>query len=300
MKLGRLAKTLILVAWLVFMTRLLTMTVPSGLSLGTSFDDKLIHIGLFGILAYLLIETVESYYVLKYRYVIILSFLLAVIYAQLMEDVQGYLTYRSRDLVDTLAGTLGAALAAMAVYFHDYYRVKKPKLLLHMCCIGCGVAVIKKLRKEYDVVLYFYNPNISPRSELSKRLSEIKRIAKSFHLQVIVSHALHRTWLQKIRGHEHEPERGGRCVICYRDRLTSTARRAKRLGFDAFTSTLSISPHKNYDVIKRLGEELQSELGVKFLDEDFKKDGGFQRSCKLSKELNLYRQTYCGCEFSKR
>lgn len=299
-KLGRKTKVILLLTWLAFITWLLIMPVSQGISLGTGYDDKVIHFIIFSALVYFLIETVEAFYVLKYRYVIVLSFFISIGYAQLMEIMQGYLGYRSNDLQDTLAGLLGSLFAAVVIYLFDYRKKSKPKLLLHICCIGCGVSIIDHLSEQYDVYLFFYNPNIFPLGELRKRLNEIKKVAKIYKLNVIISHATHRRWRKMVKGHEDEPERGGRCTICYRDRLTKTALRAKRLGFDAFTSTLSISPHKNFPVIKQIGTELADQLGIEFIAEDFKKNGGFQKSCEISKKLDLYRQDYCGCEFSIR
>jgi predicted adenine nucleotide alpha hydrolase (AANH) superfamily ATPase/VanZ family protein len=300
MRLGKSAKLTLLAAWLGFITWLFVMPIPPGLSLGFDYEDKLVHLLLFSVLVYLLIEAVESFYILKYRYVILASVLLSTAYAQFIEIIQGVIGYRSRDVWDALAGLLGSLLAAGAIYWLDYYKQKKPKLLLHICCIGCGVSLIDKLSEKFDVYLFFYNPNIFPRQEYKKRLSEIRRVAKLYRLNVIISRATHRRWKKLIKGRESDPERGGRCTICYRYRMTKTALRAKRLGFDAFTTTLSISPHKNYPVIKKIGEELAQHTGIAFLDEDFKKNGGFQRSCEISKKLNLYRQDYCGCEFSIR
>lgn len=300
MYLSRHTKIFLLIAWLGLISWLLFMPVPKGLGLGFSYDDKLVHMLLFGVLVYFLIEAVEAFYVLKYRYVIIASVAISTAYAQFAEVIQGILGYRTKDVWDMLAGFLGSLIAAGVIYRLDYRQAKKPKLLLHICCIGCGVSILDKLSTEYDVYLFFYNPNIFPTGEFKKRLNEVRRIAELYKLNVIISHATHRQWRKMIKGHEDEPERGGRCTVCYRDRLTKTARRAKRLGFDAFTSTLSISPHKNYPVIKKIGDELAKELKIEFIDEDFKKNGGFQKSCEISKKLDLYRQDYCGCEFSIR
>lgn len=300
MRLSKSSKLALLATWLGFITWLFVMPIPPGLNLGFDYEDKIMHLLLFSVLVYLLIEAVESFYILKYRYVILASVLLSTAYAQFIEIIQGVLGFRSRDAWDTLAGLAGSLLAAGLIYWLDYYKRRKPKLLLHICCIGCGVSLIDKLSEKFDVYLFFYNPNIFPRQEYKKRLSEIRRVAKLYRLNVIISRATHRHWKKIIKGHENEPERGGRCTICYRDRMTRTALRAKRLGFDAFSTTLSISPHKNYPVIKKIGEELAERTGIAFLDEDFKKNGGFQRSCEISKQLNLYRQDYCGCEFSIR
>lgn len=175
---------------------------------------------------------------------------------------------------------------------------RKPKLLLHICCVGCGVAVMRELKGDYQVTLYFYNPNIFPAEEFNKRLMEAKRIASEFELDLIIEDYDHIAWLELVKGHEKDPERGERCLICYQDRLKRTAAKAKELAFGHFTTTLSVSPHKDAKAIIMLGNELASKYGLKFLDQDFKKQDGFKKACELSKELGLYRQDYCGCEFS--
>lgn len=300
MKLGRLGNLILFGSWLGIVTWLLVMPMPPGADIGISYADKIVHVILFGILVYFLIETIESFYILKYRYVILASFTLTIIYAEIMEIVQGCLAYRTNDPWDTMAGIVGSTIAAGLIIRHDRHASRKPKLLLHTCCIGCGVSLIEKLSIDFDVHLFFYNPNIFPKQELHKRLEEIKKVSRLKKLKIIVSHASHSQWLKKIKGYENEPERGRRCNVCYRDRLAKTAHKAKQLGFQAFSSTLSISPHKNYPIIKQIGTELGHELDLEFLDDDFKKNGGFQKSCEISRELNLYRQDYCGCEFSIR
>ena len=173
---------------------------------------------------------------------------------------------------------------------------EKPKLLLHVCCIGCGAYVGDFLKSDYDVVLYFYNPNIFPGDEHEKRLEETRRVAKKFEFELFEENYDHDAWLKKIAGHEQDQERGERCRICYRDRLQITAHKAKAGGFDYFTTTLTISPYKDSQAIINLGRELDQE---KFLAIDFKKKSGFKRAGELAKKHNLYRQDYCGCIYSQ-
>jgi len=175
----------------------------------------------------------------------------------------------------------------------------KSKLLLHICCAGCGVYVSQLLKKTYIVTLYYYNPNIFPQSEYEKRLAEVKDIAHKFKLDLIVGNYDHDKWLEKIKDHENDPERGGRCLICYSDRLASTAKLAQKSKFDLFTTTLTVSPHKDALAINKIGNDLSLKYEVKFLDRDFKKQDGFKKSVEWSKKLDLYRQNYCGCEFSR-
>ncbi|MCK5416708.1 epoxyqueuosine reductase QueH [Candidatus Parcubacteria bacterium] len=178
--------------------------------------------------------------------------------------------------------------------------LKKPKLLLHICCISCGAYVSQVLNKDFELTLFFYNPSIYPKSEYEKRLKTVNEIAKKENLNIIFGEYDHEKWLDKIKGLENEPERGARCKICYIDRLQKSAEYASNNGFDYFTTTLTISPHKDAKLILEFGNELSKQYNVKFLEEDFKKKDGFKKSVKLSYELNLYRQDYCGCEFSKK
>ena len=180
-------------------------------------------------------------------------------------------------------------------------KAEKPKILMQICCVGCGAYVINELKNDFsEVILYFYNPNIWPTAEYEKRLEESERIAKKYEYKIIFAKYNHPKWLEMVKGLEKEPEKGARCSVCYQERLEATAQKAKELGFEYFGTTLTTSPHKDAARISRMGLELAKKYGIKYLDEDFKKGDGFKKSCQLSRELNLYRQTYCGCEFSIR
>jgi epoxyqueuosine reductase len=179
-------------------------------------------------------------------------------------------------------------------------EIKKNKLLLHICCAGCGAFVSQLLSKDFDLTLYFFNPNIESANEYKRRKDEVIRIAALFNLPVIFDNYDHDEWLRTISGKENEPEKGARCYLCYKSRLKKTSEAAKKLGFSHFGTTLSVSPHKVYKYIKEIGENLAQENSVLFFDQDFKKENGFLLSANLSKELGLYRQNYCGCEFSKK
>jgi len=177
----------------------------------------------------------------------------------------------------------------------------KQKLLLHVCCIGCGAYVAKTLSEEFEVTLYFYNPNIDPLEEYERRLAETKRIASELGLPLLIeSVRQHDNWLALVKGHETDPERGARCIICYRDRLGVTGRKAEALGFDYFGSTLTVSPHKSAAAVNQVGQEVAEQVGVLFLARDYKKQNGCLLATQLSKELGVYRQDYCGCQFSMR
>ncbi len=169
------------------------------------------------------------------------------------------------------------------------------KLLLHVCCAPCSTHAIVEMQKEYEVTLLFSNSNIYPKEEYEKRLAEAKKISKIYGLPLVVDEYDHESWLNEIKGLENEPEKGLRCEKCYEYNLSRTATYAIEHGFDSFTTTLTISPHKDSPTIFRIGKRLGS-----FLEKDFKKMDGFQKSTLLSKEHGLYRQDYCGCEFSMR
>jgi len=180
-------------------------------------------------------------------------------------------------------------------------RQNKQKLLLHICCIGCGIGVVDELEKEFDVTLFFYNPNIFPIEEFDRRLEEIERITKNKGLKIIVQRDEdYSWWRERVRGLETEPEKGARCKVCYSLRLRKTLEYGRKNGFDVFGTTLTISPHKDSDIINEIGQTFQKHFQLKYFDKDFKKEDGFKKSCRLSKEFGLYRQNYCGCEFSIR
>ena len=151
---------------------------------------------------------------------------------------------------------------------------------------------------------YYYNPNITEKEEYDKRVKELKRLIDEMPMAnqagFLEGPYEPLVFRGKAKGLENEPERGRRCMVCYELRLRKTAEEAKRLGYDYFTTTLTISPLKDAQVLNRLGMKLGEEYGVRYLVSDFKKNGGYQRSIELSREYGLYRQNYCGCEFSRR
>ncbi|MCK7514867.1 MAG: epoxyqueuosine reductase QueH [Desulfobacterales bacterium] len=147
---------------------------------------------------------------------------------------------------------------------------------------------------------FFYNPNIHPTEECQRRLEELVLLAEQRNFKVFVKQETPEIWLEAVKGYENEPERGSRCAICFKLRLEETAKFAVQNGFDLFTTTLTISPHKNSQIINKIGKELESKYGIRFLEENFKKQDGFKKSLELSQKYNLYRQEYCGCKFSVR
>ncbi len=177
---------------------------------------------------------------------------------------------------------------------------QKPKLLLHTCCAPCATSVIERLKKSYNIEIFFYNPNIHPKREYSLRLDEIKRFCKHHGLTLYVGKYEPSKWFVITKRYKYEKEGEKRCYLCYGMRMKKTAELAKKLGFDYFTTTLSVSPLKKYDKIRKIGNIISKAYDVKFEDTDFKKKDGFKRSVELSKEFGFYRQNYCGCVYSMR
>ena len=173
-------------------------------------------------------------------------------------------------------------------------------LLLHICCAPCATYVVRALREHFEVVGVFYNPNIHPEEEYLLRLREARRYAAQIGLKVFVSDYEVDRWYEAIRGTEQEREGGKRCAICYQLRMEQTARFAQAHGISHFATTLTVSPHKKAAVINPIGRELADLYGAAFYEADFKKRDGFKISCQMSREAGLYRQSYCGCIFSKR
>ncbi len=180
----------------------------------------------------------------------------------------------------------------------------KKKLLLHACCAPCSSYVIEYLSKYFDITILYYNPNIDTNEEFNKRLSELKRFIKEFKTEnkvdVISLGYNDKEYLDEIKGLEEEKEGGSRCFKCYRLRLEKSCIYAKENNFDYFTTTLTISPHKNSKVLNEIGHELEEKYNMPYLYSDFKKKEGYKRSIVLSHIYNLYRQDYCGCKFSKK
>lgn len=178
-----------------------------------------------------------------------------------------------------------------------------PRLFLHSCCAPCSSYTLEYLSNYFDITVYYFNPNISPKQEFDKRFAEQKRLIDSLPaknpIKLVLGEYNYDDFLQIARGYENVAEGGERCFRCYRMRLESTARIAKEQGFDYFCTTLSISPLKNSQKINQIGYEVAQKYGIKWLPSDFKKREGYKRSIELSKEYNLYRQSFCGCIFSK-
>ena len=177
---------------------------------------------------------------------------------------------------------------------------KKPTLLLHACCGVCSSSVLERLIPYFDITVLFYNPNIYPAKEYQKRLDVLKELIAKANLPVkLLENGYHvKDFYQTVKGLEKEKEGGRRCDKCYLLRLEETVKIAKENGFDYFCTTLSVSPYKKADTLNEIGKKLEEKYEVKYLYSDFKKKEGYKRSNELARKYDLYRQHYCGCEFS--
>ena len=172
------------------------------------------------------------------------------------------------------------------------------KVLLHICCGVCASSVVKKLREEdFNVVGFFYNPNIHPQEEYLKREAQAREVARILKFDLITGNYDKDNWIEGIKGLENEPEGGKRCSVCFKIRLQETQKKSRQLNIPKFATTLTVSPHKDTAIINKIGKEI-SPAG--FLDYDFKKESGFQLAIEFAKRYNLYRQNYCGCIYSKK
>ncbi|MBR2337327.1 MAG: epoxyqueuosine reductase QueH [Clostridia bacterium] len=182
------------------------------------------------------------------------------------------------------------------------FNGEKKTLLLHSCCAPCSTAVLEKVTPYFDVTVFFFNPNITESEEYYLRLSEQKRFLKEAYdgsVKLIEGRYFSREFFYMAEGYEKEPEGGARCKLCFESRLAETAKVAKEGGYGYFATTLTVSPHKNAELINGIGEKLSQETDVRWLYADFKKEEGYKRSIEISKQYELYRQRYCGCLYSK-
>lgn len=194
------------------------------------------------------------------------------------------------------------ALIVIIFYLLDYLKQsKKRKLLLHICCAPCATYnTLNKLMPQYRVTWFFYNPNLVSQEEYDKRLLWVKKMAKNFSIPLIVIPYNNEAWQKKIKGRETDPERGGRCLICYLDRLREVVVLAKKKGFQYFSTSLLYSPYKDTKAIKKQGRDLAESFQINFLELDFLSENGYHDSQKLAKDLGMYRQKFCGCLYSIR
>lgn len=176
------------------------------------------------------------------------------------------------------------------------------KILLNVCCAPDATHCINVLRDEgFHVITYFYNPNIHPEEEYKMRFADMVKLAQAMNVENItdVTYDI-AEWKKRCDIFANEKEGGPRCIECFKLRLEKTAEKSKELGIEIFATTLTISPHKNSNLINSLGKKIAEKFGLKYYESNFKKKDGFKKSIELSKKFNLYRQNYCGCIYSKR
>lgn len=176
----------------------------------------------------------------------------------------------------------------------------KPKLLLHICCAPCSAGVVPDLLDKYEVIGFFYNPNIDDPEEYEKRKCEMEKFSSVLSIPVIFGKYNIEIWRKATQGFENEPEGGKRCEICFRLRLQETSKMAEEQGIGQFCTTLTVAPMKNARLINRVGEEVGQYSKSNYLPSDFKKKDGYKKSIALSKEFGLYRQNFCGCSHSRK
>lgn len=184
----------------------------------------------------------------------------------------------------------------------------KPNLFLHVCCAPCSSAVFKRIYKYFNIFVVFHNPNIDSKLEFDHRYSELIKLTnvEKYNISILYANYDHNEFLHYVDGLENEPEGGRRCIKCFELRLRKTFDIAieyinkNNLNNNYLCTTLSISPHKNAEIIENIGEKLcENNNLIKYLPSDFKKEDGYLNSIRISKKIGLYRQNYCGCEFAK-
>lgn len=175
------------------------------------------------------------------------------------------------------------------------------KILLHACCGICSAYPIVNLREaDYEPVVFFYNPNIYPEDEYNRRLEAEKTLCEYHNCELITGDYCQSDFFDNVKGLENEPERGKRCDVCFKIRLTQTAKLAKKLNINNFTTSIVISPHKNYQRLTETGISIAKEYDLNYVAIDFKKKDGFLKTNRIANSLGLYRQNYCGCKYSIR
>lgn len=183
-------------------------------------------------------------------------------------------------------------------------KCEVPTLFLHSCCAPCSSYCLEYLSNYFRITVFYYNPNIYPEEEYHKRVEEqrrfIERLPAKHPIAFVEGEYDKERFYEMAKGLEDVKEGGERCFLCYELRLRESARLARRMGMDYFTTTLSISPLKNAAKLNEIGDALAQEYGIRYLNSDLKKKNGYKRSVELSEEYGMYRQYYCGCVFSKR
>ena len=172
--------------------------------------------------------------------------------------------------------------------------------LVHVCCAPDAAYGVRAMRERFDVTGFFYNPNIHPREEFRKRLLSTLDLQEKDPFPLVIGSGGEEAWEVAVRGLEDEPERGRRCEACIRLRLRETARKAVEFGMPAFGTVLTVSPKKDAAMVNRVGREEGERAGIRFAGADLKKGDGYLKSVRISREMGLYRQRYCGCKYSEK
>ena len=176
----------------------------------------------------------------------------------------------------------------------------KPELLLATCCGPCATHAITELSKDYSIGVHFWGSNIHPYEEYKKRLNAIEQVCTVYNCPLVIHPYNDSDFIENVNGLENEAEGGARCTRCFEFRLSIAAEYALKNNITYFATSLTVSPHKNTDLINQIGEDIaKQKLTLEYIPTDFKKNDGFAKSAKLSKEYGIYRQKYCGCIFSK-
>ena len=179
-------------------------------------------------------------------------------------------------------------------------KVSKNRLLLHSCCGPCSTACIERLLPDYNVTVFFYNPNITDREEYEKRKVELMGYCEKLGVEYVEDSYDHEDWLKKVgRGREDCPERGPRCLECFKYRLNRAAEYGEKQGCKLLTTTLASSRWKSLEQINEAGKQAVEGKQIQWWDMNWRKGGLQERRCELIKELGFYNQTFCGCEFSQ-
>jgi predicted adenine nucleotide alpha hydrolase (AANH) superfamily ATPase len=200
---------------------------------------------------------------------------------------------------------IGGDAAAMYASFEELPQ--RRSILLQSCCGPCSTAVMERLAPDFDITLFFYNPNVTDEDEYSRRLDAQRTAVERFNaslemvnpIRLAIGEYNPQAFRDAVKGLEKEPEGGARCTECFKLRLVRSAEYALVNGLERFTTTLSVSPHKDFNTISEIGFQTAFRFGLTFLSEDFKKRDGYRRSAEMSGLYGLYRQNYCGCEFSR-
>lgn len=172
------------------------------------------------------------------------------------------------------------------------------KFLLHTCCAPCSIVIIYELKNQFDLTVFFYNPNIHPLEEYLKRKKEVVRVCEEWQVPMVDMDYEVEKWHEAIKGFEDQPEGGARCPLCFKMRLAKAAQYASQHGFDLFSTSLTSGRNKKADIINPLGSMLGKKYGIEFYAQDWKKDGRQEKGRKMVEDRGIYRQNYCGCVYS--